>query len=345
MSSAHALTLSLESSPARIGHLLERAAFALGRSGALVQDVSTGVWDRREAVLEARLGGGTLRLAALLEAEALGEDAVESATCLQARRWLAALRVLRGVPAAEPVLSPAHWRVAASCLVGSGGTDGGNGTAGAHRFARTTLRAQWLRHGGLAAAAQVATSGASMNPAAASLGRLAAHGLLHHSGLAAAAVAPLAAAAAPFDGPATGESGNRIGAEVQDASGRRAASRTAAWLRGVCRALEERHTLSQRLRDRVAQDAGRVSRLPRCAASTLAVLAQFQRTPVATITTVSHAAALCFPTTLRATQRLLDSGVVREVTGRRSGRVFAYEAYLALLEPDGGTTAEGAGRR
>jgi len=336
---------------------MEQTAFALGRSEALGRDVSAGLWDRREAVLEARLGGASLSLAALLEAEAVGDDAIESAACVEARRWLAALRALRSAPAAEPVLSPAHWRVAAAYLGDGDGTNRGNGPGSTRRFAGAPVRALWMQHGGLAAAARVASGGPAVSAFSARLSRLAAHGLLHHAGLTVAAVAPLVAAALPADGSAdasvgstaearaTAESGNRVAAEGQAATGRRAASRTAAWLGGVCRALEERHALSQRLRDRVAQDAGRVSRLPRCAASTRAVLEQFQRTPVATITTISHAAALCFPTTLRATQRLLDCGILREVTGRRSGRVFAYEAYLALLEPEGVATAEGEGRR
>lgn len=32
--------------------------------------------------------------------------------------------------------------------------------------------------------------------------------------------------------------------------------------------------------------------------------------------------------------RLEDAGILREVTGRRRGRVFVYDAYLALLQAE-----------
>jgi hypothetical protein len=32
--------------------------------------------------------------------------------------------------------------------------------------------------------------------------------------------------------------------------------------------------------------------------------------------------------------RLVDAGILREVTGRRRGRVYDYDAYLALLQAE-----------
>jgi hypothetical protein len=38
-----------------------------------------------------------------------------------------------------------------------------------------------------------------------------------------------------------------------------------------------------------------------------------------------------FPTPAKAVDRLVTLGIAREVTGGRRNRVFAYDAYLAIL--------------
>jgi len=43
---------------------------------------------------------------------------------------------------------------------------------------------------------------------------------------------------------------------------------------------------------------------------------------------------LSAPTVNAALRRLEGVGIVREVTGRRRGRVFAYQEYLALLQEE-----------
>jgi hypothetical protein len=43
---------------------------------------------------------------------------------------------------------------------------------------------------------------------------------------------------------------------------------------------------------------------------------------------------LSVPTVNAARGRLEAAGILREVTGRRRGRVFAYEEYLALLQEE-----------
>lgn len=43
---------------------------------------------------------------------------------------------------------------------------------------------------------------------------------------------------------------------------------------------------------------------------------------------------LSVPTVNAALARLQQAGIIREVTGRRRGRVFVYEAYLELLRAE-----------
>jgi Fic family protein len=48
----------------------------------------------------------------------------------------------------------------------------------------------------------------------------------------------------------------------------------------------------------------------------------------------AKALALSIPTSNAAISRLQQAGILREVTGRRRGGVFVYDAYLALLQAD-----------
>jgi Fic family protein len=43
---------------------------------------------------------------------------------------------------------------------------------------------------------------------------------------------------------------------------------------------------------------------------------------------------LSVPTVNAALARLQQSGILREATGRRRGRVFVYDAYLELLQAE-----------
>jgi Fic family protein len=43
---------------------------------------------------------------------------------------------------------------------------------------------------------------------------------------------------------------------------------------------------------------------------------------------------LSVPTVNAAVARLEEAGILREVTGRKRGRVFVYHAYLALLQAE-----------
>ena len=78
-----------------------------------------------------------------------------------------------------------------------------------------------------------------------------------------------------------------------------------------------------------------ITGLGRAARSALRVHELMQASPIVTIQTVSEKLAVSFPTANTALENLAKIGVVRETTGRRRGRIYAYSDYLALL--DGGT--------
>ena len=53
--------------------------------------------------------------------------------------------------------------------------------------------------------------------------------------------------------------------------------------------------------------------------------------PVQSISSVAESTGLTFPTISAAMNLLVSLGIAREITGRRSDRLFAYHEYLSIL--------------
>ncbi len=78
-------------------------------------------------------------------------------------------------------------------------------------------------------------------------------------------------------------------------------------------------------------DADAIRDLGRAAGNILRVFAVLQRRPVATIDYLATESGVSYATAVRAVKALTETGLLRELTGRRRGRVFAYDRYLAIL--------------
>ncbi len=78
-------------------------------------------------------------------------------------------------------------------------------------------------------------------------------------------------------------------------------------------------------------DGAKVARLGRPAASTSRVHELLQKRPLLSIPAATKELALSGPTVAKAMQHLVRLGIVREVTGKRRRRVFAYVNYLDIL--------------
>ena len=70
----------------------------------------------------------------------------------------------------------------------------------------------------------------------------------------------------------------------------------------------------------------------RVAGSMLRVHELLQRRPMLTIPSASRELKLSLPTVGKSLELLASAGIVREVTGKQRGRLFAYTSYLALLD-------------
>lgn len=78
-------------------------------------------------------------------------------------------------------------------------------------------------------------------------------------------------------------------------------------------------------------DAERIQRLGRGVANTLRVFDVIRRRPLATLPDMATRTGVSYPTVARAVASLETLGILREITGRKRERVFAYDRYIAIL--------------
>ena len=88
---------------------------------------------------------------------------------------------------------------------------------------------------------------------------------------------------------------------------------------------------AHRLLELFARDRERIQGLGRRAASALRVFDALRRRPLATLPDLAARTGVSYPTVARAIESLESLGIVREITGRKRERVFAYRAYLEIL--------------
>jgi Fic family protein len=93
-------------------------------------------------------------------------------------------------------------------------------------------------------------------------------------------------------------------------------------------------TTARAVADLFAKDRERVRGLGRPAGSALRVHHELQRRPLVTAGWLVTQTGLSAPTVGKALEALVGIGVAREITGRRRSRVFAYQQYMALLNPE-----------
>jgi len=106
------------------------------------------------------------------------------------------------------------------------------------------------------------------------------------------------------------------------------------FLEGVIAVSSSATETARRIRTLMDRDREKIHRLGRGAASALRVHELAGRRPALTARVASEQLGLSFQTSNAALVRLEQAGILREVSGRRRGRVFVYDAYLELLLAD-----------
>ena len=104
------------------------------------------------------------------------------------------------------------------------------------------------------------------------------------------------------------------------------------FLTGVAETAEQAADTARELFALFDADRQKISRLGRAAPSALRVHELLQSRPIITIQSASKSLDMSFPTVGAALDHLLAAGIVRETTGKQRGRIFAYSAYLGLLD-------------
>jgi Fic family protein len=109
----------------------------------------------------------------------------------------------------------------------------------------------------------------------------------------------------------------------------------AGWLRFFAEAVIDTAgsavATSSRLTRLFDDDLERIHGIPRGSGSAALVHARLRQRPLWTIQGLKEATGLAVPTVTRALDALQRLKIVREVTGRRRNRVFAYDEYLRTL--------------
>ena len=78
-------------------------------------------------------------------------------------------------------------------------------------------------------------------------------------------------------------------------------------------------------------DQLKIQALGRSASSALRVFQVFKERPILTVRRICECTGLSFPAASKAVERLEQLGIVREITGRRRDRVYAYDKYVVIL--------------
>lgn len=111
-----------------------------------------------------------------------------------------------------------------------------------------------------------------------------------------------------------------------------------AWLRffldGVIDVADSTIVTTTEIVGLVERDRQRVSSLGRASATAVRVHERLVKEIVGRPSEVARVLGLSEPPVYQAFSRLEDLGIVREITGRQRGRMYAYDRYLELLNAD-----------
>jgi Fic family protein len=103
------------------------------------------------------------------------------------------------------------------------------------------------------------------------------------------------------------------------------------FLEGVEQTANDAVTTARGLVSLFQQDEEKIVHLGRTASTTLRVFGVLCQRPLANLSQISEEAGISYPTASKGIDALIELGIVRELTGQRRNRVFAYSQYLEVL--------------
>jgi len=103
------------------------------------------------------------------------------------------------------------------------------------------------------------------------------------------------------------------------------------FLKGVEHTASNAVTIARRLVSLFQRDERKIQKFGRRASTMLRVFQIFKERPVTNLKQINQRTRLSFPAVAKAVQILERVGVIKEVTGQRRNRIFAYKQYLKIL--------------
>jgi len=103
------------------------------------------------------------------------------------------------------------------------------------------------------------------------------------------------------------------------------------FLHGVETTASNAVATAQHLATIFKEDSALIQSSGRLASSVLRVFSAMCETPVNTLANLCRRTSITFPTAASAMRKLVELGIVNEVTGGKRNRAFAYKRYLSLL--------------
>jgi Fic family protein len=103
------------------------------------------------------------------------------------------------------------------------------------------------------------------------------------------------------------------------------------FLKGVAETADSAALMARKLADCYQEDLIRVQKLGRSGGKAAGALGCFRKRPILDIKGVAAGLNTNFPAATRAIQALVNSGILRETTGKVRNRVFVYQRYIEIL--------------
>jgi Fic family protein len=103
------------------------------------------------------------------------------------------------------------------------------------------------------------------------------------------------------------------------------------FLRGVEETAHQAVEAARQIVGLLAKDRKRVEQSGRAAASALLLFQLLQRRPMISIASAAKALKISIPTVAKSVTLLMSLNILKEISGRQKGRIFAYQNYVDIL--------------
>jgi Fic family protein len=103
------------------------------------------------------------------------------------------------------------------------------------------------------------------------------------------------------------------------------------FLKGVRDVARQAHDAARQISRLFAADLEKTTSLGRAAPTARAILMLMQQRPILTIAKAAALSETTFPTASSALANLESLGLIKEISGKQRGRIYAYQAYLNIL--------------